>query len=131
VETQVVGGSGTESLEVSVPPGIASLRELLAALVRHELASYERRRAVSTALRVLTAADLVRGEHSGSYGREARAVPAPPPESAAIERAVEAFADGLFFAFVDDVQVEALDAPLAVGPGSTLRLVRLVALAGG
>ena len=86
---------------------------------------------VSTALWVLTPADLARGARSGSYGREARAVPAPPPESVAIERAVEAFADGLFFVFVDDVQVEALDAPLVVGPESTVRLVRLVALAGG
>jgi hypothetical protein len=61
VETQVVGGTGTESLEVSVPPGIGSLRVLLAELVRHELASYELRRVASTALRVLTPADWVMG----------------------------------------------------------------------
>ncbi len=131
VETKVVGTKDTESLHVPIPADIGSLRDLLAALVRHELASYERRRAVSKALRVLTPADLARGVETGAYGREARAVTAPPPEAQAIERAVEAFTDGLFFVFIDDVQVEELDGAVAVRPDSTLRLVRLVALAGG
>ena len=35
------------------------------------------------------------------------------------------------FVFVDEVQVEDLDAPLSLRADSTVRLVRLVALAGG
>ncbi|GAB3862708.1 hypothetical protein GCM10028801_28750 [Nocardioides maradonensis] len=131
VETKVVGTKETESLSVSMPAAIGTLRDLLAALVRHELASYEQRRTASRTLRVLTPADLARGVDTGAYGRESRAVAAPPPEAEAIERAVEAFTDGLFFVFVDDRQVEELDAPVAIRPESTLRLVRLVALAGG
>lgn len=114
-----------------MPVDIGSLRDLLVLLVRHELAAYEQRRTATKTLRVLTPADLARGVDTGSYGREARAAAAPPPETQAIERALEAFGDGLFFVFIDDVQVEALDAPIAIGPDSTLRLVRLVALAGG
>jgi hypothetical protein len=114
-----------------VPTVLESLRDLLAVLVRHELASYERRRAASKALRVLTPADLARGVDTGRYGAQARAVPAPPSEPRAVERACEAFTDGLFFVFVDDAQVEDLDAPLTLSDDSTLRLVRLVALAGG
>lgn len=131
VETKVVGSKDTESRDVAVPVDIGSLRELIALLVRHEHASYEQRRAASMTLRVLTPADLARGVDTGTYGREARAMAAPPPEAQAIERALEAFDDGLFFVFIDDVQVEALDAPVSVRPDSTLRLVRLVALAGG
>lgn len=131
VETKVVGGRGIEATEVAVPESAGSLRELLATLVRHELASYEERREASTALRVLTPADLARGVEAGVYGRERRAVPAPPSEAEAIDRALEAFGDGLFFVFVDDVQVEDLDAAVVVRADSTLRLVRLVALAGG
>ncbi|MFN8190956.1 MAG: hypothetical protein U0R78_11060 [Nocardioidaceae bacterium] len=131
VETKVVGTKDTESLSVSMPADIGTLRDLLAALVRHELASYEQRRTASRTLRVLTPADLARGVDTGSYGRESRAVAAPPPEAEAIERAVEAFTDGLFFVFVDDLQVEELDAPVLIRTESTLRLVRLVALAGG
>ncbi len=131
VETKVVGGRGIEATEVAVPAGAGPLRDLLRTLVRHELASYEQRRGASTALRVLTPADLARGVETGTYGRERRTVPAPPPEAAAIERAEEAFDDGLYFVFVDDVQVEDLDATVVVHADSTLRLVRLVALAGG
>ena len=131
VETKVVGTKDTESLSVSMPADIGTLRDLLAALVRHELASYEQRRTASRTLRVLTPVDLARGVDTGSYGRESRAVAAPPPEAEAIERAVEAFTDGLFFVFVDDLQVEELDAPVLIRTESTLRLVRLVALAGG
>lgn len=131
VETKIVGSKDTESLHVSVPAEIGSLRDLLSVLVRHELSSYEQLRTASKTLRVLTPADLARGVETGAYGREKRAVAAPPTESEAIERAVEAFTDGLFFVFIDDVQVEELDVPVLLRPDSTLRLVRLVALAGG
>jgi hypothetical protein len=131
VETKVVGSADTESLEVAVPPDVTTLRGLLAALVRHELADYDRRRTESTTLKVLTPADLARGVDTGRYGRERRAVAAPPSEEVALERALEAFADGLFFVFVDGASVEDLDVPVVLRPDSTLRLVRLVALAGG
>lgn len=131
VETKVVGGRGIEATQVAVPEGAGSLRDLLGTLVRHELASYQQRREASTTLRVLTPADLARGVEAGVYGRERRARSAPPSEAEAVERALEAFSDGLFFVFVDDVQVEELDAAVVVHASSTLRLVRLVALAGG
>lgn len=131
VETKIVGSTQTESLDVEVRSGIGSLRELLVLLVRRELAAYEERRVASTVLRVLTPADLALGVDQGSYGREGRVLPGPPPEREAIERALEAYGDGLAFVFLDGVQIESLDAPIDVRPDSTLRLVRLVALAGG
>jgi hypothetical protein len=131
VETKIVGSKDAELLHLQVPVAIGSLRDLFVLLVRHELASYEQRRAASMTLRVLTPADLARGVDTGTYGREMRDVGAPPSEVQAIERAVEAFTDGLFFAFIDGVQVELLDAPITARPDSTLRLLCLVALAGG
>ncbi len=118
-------------LHLQVPVDVGSLRDLLVLLVRHELADYEQRRAASRTLRALTPADLARGVDTGTYGREVRGAAAPPSEAQAVERAVEAFTDGLFFAFVDGVQIEQLDTPVTAGPDSTLRLLRLVALAGG
>ena len=44
---------------------------------------------------------------------------------------MQAFGDGLYFAVLDGTQIEDLDAPLHVTASSRLRLVRLVALAGG
>lgn len=131
VETKIVGNKDTESLHVAVSADVGSLRDLLSELVRHELGAYEKRRSASVALRVLTPADLARGVDTGVYGRERRAAAAPPTESEAVARAVEAFTDGLFFVFIDEVQVEELDAPVVIGADTKLRLVRLVALAGG
>ncbi len=131
METKVIGGSGTEALDVPIPAGVGVLRDVLSELVRHELAAYEQRREASRTLRVLTPADLARGVDTGAYGREHRAVPAAPSQEHAIGRALEAFADGLFFVFLDEAQVEELDQPVVIRPDSTLRLVRLVALAGG
>lgn len=131
VETRVGGSKDTELLHLPVPVDVGSLRDLLVLLVRHELACYGQRRAASKALRVLTPADLACGVDTGTYGREVRGVAVPPPEARAVERAVEAFTDGLFFAFIDGIRVETLDAPITARPDSTLRLLRLVALAGG
>ena len=100
-------------------------------LVAAEVAGYERRQSDQRVLRVLTPADLVRGLETGRIGHEARERRPAPDLDEATARALEAFEDGLFFVFIDDNQVEDLAAPLSLGPDSRVRLVRLVALAGG
>lgn len=132
VQTRIVGDrSGSDDHSLTVGPDVLTLRQLLAVLVRHELDTYDSRRATNRTLRVLTPADMARGVATGRFGHEARSVAAAPPFQVAFDRAIEAFADGLYFVFLDDVQVEDLDAPLGIDADSTLRLVRLVALAGG
>jgi len=116
---------------VPVAPGIVTVRELIGTLVRDELDSFEQRQRERSLLRVLTPADLVRGVDAGKYAAEPKQSQTPPSYDAAYERALEAFADGLYFVFVDDVQVESLDEPVVVRETSRMRLVRLVALAGG
>lgn len=131
VESKIAGSAATQTRDVPVPEASSTLRDVLAVLVRHELAQYERRRQSSQMLRILTPADLARGVDTGVYGREARALAAPVSEQEAIARAVEAFSDGLFFVFCDQRQIEDLDALIDPGAVGTMRLVRLVALAGG
>ena len=52
-------------------------------------------------------------------------------EERAVEAAFSTFRDGLYFVFIDDVQVESLDAPVSLRPESELLFLRLVPLAGG
>ncbi|WP_430644979.1 hypothetical protein [Agromyces sp. GXS1127] len=132
VQTNVVGSrAGADEHVVEVRAGPMTLRDLLRVLVRHELAEYERRRVENRTLRILTPADLATGAETGAYGRELRATPKAPTLDAAHARAIEAFDDELYFVFLDDERVEELDAELEIAPESTLRLVQLVALAGG
>lgn len=132
MQTKILGDTSSPDIqEVSVVEEVVTLRQLLEVLVSHELASYEERRVRSRTLWVLTPGDVARGVETGRFGRESRAVPAAPPLDVALVRAIEAFTDGLYFVFLDDIQVEDLDAVLRIESDSRLRLVRLVALAGG
>lgn len=111
--------------------GETTLRHLLGALVGDEVAGYESRRQAQQVLRVLTPADLATGHTTGRISSGGRRTPPAPDLATATARAVEAFTDGLVLAVLDGVQVEDLDAPLHVTSASRLRLVRMVALAGG
>lgn len=132
VEVRVVGQPGeVVDRDYTDLAGETTLRELLSSLVREEVAAYETRRQAQQVLRVLTPADLASGHTTGRFLSGGRhTAPAPTPDGA-VARALQAFGDGLYFAVLDGAQIEDLEAPLHVTPTSRLRLVRLVALAGG
>lgn len=132
VEARVVGGRDRlEDTSVPVEAGVHPLGTLLQALVREELAAFDRRQREQSMLRVLTPADLVRGVETGRYAAEARQRQQAPTFEDAWARAREAFEDDLYVVFLDEHQVESLDEPVLVADDTRLRLVRLVALAGG
>jgi hypothetical protein len=108
-----------------------TLRELIGRVVREELAAYDASQQQRALLRVLSPADLARGAETGRYAAEPRERQTLPSPDEAVATALQAFQDELFVVFVDDRQVEDLDALLTVGPGTRLRFLRLVALAGG
>jgi hypothetical protein len=58
-------------------------------------------------------------------------LPTEVNEDAAVTTALQAFTDGLYFVFLDDVQQQDLDAEVLVRPESRLTFIRLVALPGG
>lgn len=131
VETATLGSRVVgDVLTVSELDGRHSLRSLLRPLVEQGLAAYEAHRSRSNLLQILTPVDLVEGAETGRYGREPRVLPSAPSSEAAYARAVEAFDDELFFAFLDDVRITDLDEIVMIEPLSRLRLVRLVALTG-
>lgn len=132
VEVRVIGQAGeVVDRDHEHPAGETTLRALLTDLVHGEVAGYESRRQAQQVLRVLTPADLAAGHGTGRFLGGPRRTPAAPPPGEAVQRALQAFTDGLVLAVLDGAQVDDLDAPLLVTPASRLRLVRLVALAGG
>ena len=110
------------------------LRDLLAYLVRDEVAAFEQRRQERRLLRVLSPDQLQQAASSGKIVTvefdEAQAR-GKADEDAAVAVALQAFEDGLYFVFLDEMQLEDLDAPAPVRDGSKLTFIRLVALAGG
>ena len=132
VEARVVGGRDRlEDTHVPLERGGHRLETVLQALVRAELAAFEERQRDRSLLRVLTPTDLVRGVETGRYSAGPRPRQQAPSYDDAWARAREAFQDGLYVVFLDDRQVESLDDTILVTTDTRLRLVRLVALAGG
>jgi hypothetical protein len=107
-----------------------TLRDLIRAVVRAEVQAFDKRQADRMLLRVLTPADIALGREAGKIEMGDRA-PQSVDEEAAIEAAIQAFVDGLYFVFIDDQQIEQIDQPILLHPDSRLKFIRLVALAGG
>jgi hypothetical protein len=76
---------------------------------------------------------LTRGpsEAKSIQGGREDIVPSHIDAAEALQTALEAFDDGLYFVFIDDEQVEELDAPIRLRSDSSVTFLRLVALAGG
>ncbi|WP_407541689.1 hypothetical protein Q0M94_19565 (plasmid) [Deinococcus radiomollis] len=132
VETKMIGRrTPFERLPVELPDGPYTLEGLLAQLVQQEVAAYRERQNRVGLLNILTEPELTAGAAAG------KVIAAPQARSGSVDVqdatrvALRAFGDGLYYVFLDDVQIESLSQPLTLRPDSTLLLLRLTALVGG
>jgi hypothetical protein len=113
---------------------VQTLRDLLTAVVTHEVEAFEERQEQRRLTRVLLPEEIERGAKRGKIdmgGHTASPGGGTVSAAEAAATALQAFEDRLYLVFVDDQQVQALDAPVALHEGSRLLFVRLVALIGG
>jgi len=107
------------------------LGELISEVVRDEVRQFRDRQAENRLLHILTPAEIDAGVERGKITSGGSDLDQPVDTEAAIAAALEAFGDGFYFVFVDDVQIENLEQVITVAPTSTLLFIRLVPLAGG
>lgn len=111
------------------------LRDLLAHVVRQEVQDFRQRQEERRLARVFSPREIKSAAASGKVAmggaRELQAETQELSDEAAIETALQAFEDGLYFVFLDGVQQHDLKAAVWPRPESTLTFIRLVALAGG
>jgi hypothetical protein len=107
------------------------LRELLTHVVLHEVAAFHERQEQRRLLHVLSSAEIEWGAGQGRVTMGGQDLGQAVDPQAAVERALQAFQDGLYLMFVDDQQYCDLDRELDLRPGSKLTFLRLVPLAGG
>ncbi len=127
--------SPTHSKQINFPPQLndsndITMRDLLAHVVREEVAEFEQRQKAHTLFRVLTAEQIETGAAKGKIDPSPREAQHANVERA-ITTALQAFEDGHVFAFVDRKQRESLDEIVTILPDSTLTFIRLVPLVGG
>jgi len=107
------------------------LRDLIARIVLDEVAAFDARQAERRVLRVLTPSEIDAQAVQGKVSMGGQDLAQEVDPQAAVEAALQAFEDGIYYVFIDEVQQIALDDPVHLGPDSRVTFLRLVALAGG
>ncbi len=134
VQARVIGRR-EEAEERSLPwpgaPTSPTAADLIDHVVRAEVADFAERQVERRLLRVLTEQAIAAGAAAGKVAAELREGTPPPDPQDAVTVAHEAFTDGIFLLFVDDVEVEGLDTPVTLHDDVRVRFVRMTALAGG
>jgi len=110
--------------------GGVTLRDLISAVVRHEVAAFADRQDRRRFVRALSAREVDEGVERGKVdpgGRDPG--PAADPEEA-VAVALQGFEDGLYLVVLDGDEQRDLDAQVYPRPDSRITFVRLVFLAG-
>jgi hypothetical protein len=123
-------GAVLEPMEIGVASASCTARELVTHIVHQQVLAFSDRKNANLLLRVLTARELEEGMEAGkiaSGGEEPDE--RVTDEAEAVANALTAFQDGLYFFFVNGIQIEDLDEK--VDEVREVLFVRLTALAGG
>ena len=109
-----------------------TLQKLLETIVQSEVHAYNTRQRDAKFVRALTEQDMADGAERGKIDPGGREVDAPLADTLDAQReAIQAFKDGLYYVFLNDTQLERLEAAVDTSAPMRLLFLRLVALAGG
>jgi hypothetical protein len=138
IEAKVVGQKRplVTDYQLPLPPeltdsGRMTLRDLITCIVVEEVDAFRQRQEERRLAQVLSPKDIERGAQQGKIDSGERDLQQDVDDDAAVATALQAFEDGLYYVFLDDVQQESLDQTVFVGEDSRVMFIRLVALAGG
>ncbi len=114
----------------AVPDTVASLRQLLTAVVESEVACYNAKGTGMQLIPLLSQQALENQARTGkvSFGRIWSDKKADPQK--AVDNALQCFQDGLVRVFMGEQELAELDAPLVIAPGSVFTFIRLTLLVG-
>jgi hypothetical protein len=117
--------------EEMVGDGAATLRDLIVLVVEAEVRAFQARQTERRFARVLTGAQIESAAEQGKVDPAARPSESVADCDQAVLNALTAFEDGLYYVFLDEVQIEDLDQPIDLSADSQITFLRLVPLAGG
>lgn len=108
-----------------------TLKVFLTRIILEEVDAFKLRQAERKLGRVLSPAQIAEGAARGKVDMGGRDLDQEVDPAAAVENALLAFNDGIFYVFIDEVQVEQLESTVTVYPHSHVLFLRLVPLVGG
>ncbi len=107
------------------------LRDLISSIVADEVERFLKRQDERRLARVLTPGEIEKGLRQGRVDSGERDLKQKVDVDQAVATALQAYEDGLYCVFIDDVQQTGLDSEVFLKPDSKVVFLRLVALAGG
>jgi hypothetical protein len=121
---------------IPFPPDLSdsgvTLREIIARVVRAEVAAFRQRQRDRLVFRALTERQIAEAAKKGKVEMGGSEVPVQEvDEEAAVATACQAFEDGMFLVLIDGEEQRSLDAQVFLKPDSRVMFVRLTLLAGG
>lgn len=136
IEGKSFGSKKPPFLAWSLPldEGNAEMRldKLIERIVVEEVKNFKQRREDRKLIHYLTSKQIAEGITAGKIsmgGREEEE--GDIDDATAIQTAIQAFKDGLYYVFVNDEQIEQLDTIVKLTPQTNVTFLKLIALAGG
>lgn len=108
-----------------------TLKELIERIVALEVDAFRQRQTDNQFLRVLTESQLLEAAESGKISLGGQEFKQEVNTDEAITTAIQAFEDGLYYAFYGENQIERLTDVVNLEYNQEIMFLRLVALAGG
>lgn len=132
LESRIIGRKKPfEHQPIALTRTSLTLQDLLTEVVERQVEQFNTRQQDQQLLQVLTPAAYSKGIEQGkiiSGGQEHQQV---ADVQEAIEVAIQAFKDGLYYVFLEEEQLEDLNQPLQIAENTRILFVRLVPLIGG
>jgi hypothetical protein len=107
------------------------LCDLIRAVVLKEVEAFQSRQHERKLARIMSNKEIDLGLQSGKVDPGGRALAQTVNPEEAVSTAIQAFEDGLYFVFIDDVQQTELEGEVLLKARSNVLFVRLTALVGG
>ncbi len=107
------------------------LRDLITSIVMKEVEAFQLRREERKLAQVMSRQEIERSAVTGKADPGERDLQQQVNVDEAVGVALQAFEDGLYFVFVDDVQQTSLDSEVYLKTNSKVLFLRLTALVGG
>ena len=107
------------------------LRDLITAIVAKEVDAFKTRQAERKLARVMSKQAIEQDAERGKVDPGERDLQQPVNTEDAMAVAIQAFEDGLYFVFIDEVQQTNLDSEVFLKMDSKVVFLRLTALVGG
>ncbi len=119
------------SLPTELSDGEMTLRSLLTHIVQAEVTAFEARQSQRRLLTVLSPDQIQLGVEHGKIDAGGSELDQAVDSQTAVDNALQAFVDGLYFVFLEDEQIEDLETRVRLKARSQLLFLRLVPLVGG